>query len=66
MLNKEFPNPIEHPTNTCDPYTGNWIEHLMNPYHLQETLIFNGFNAEVLPIYWGRGNNFSKKQWLAF
>lgn len=29
---KEFPQLIEHPTNTCDPYTGNWMEHLVNPY----------------------------------
>lgn len=55
---KEFPKLIEHPTNTCDPYTGNWQEHLVNPYHLQETLSFNGFDAKVLPCYWGNRNNF--------
>ena len=55
---KEFPELIEHPTNTCDPYTGNWAEHLFNPYHLRETLSFNGFDAKVLPRYWGNGRNF--------
>ena len=30
----------------------------MNPFHLQETLSFNGFEAKVLPRYWGKRNNF--------
>ncbi|MFB0564868.1 MAG: hypothetical protein ACETWK_04235 [Candidatus Aminicenantaceae bacterium] len=57
---KEFPKLIEHPTNTCDPYTGDWMEHLMNPYYLQETLSFNGFYARVIPSYRTEGNNFIK------
>jgi 2-polyprenyl-3-methyl-5-hydroxy-6-metoxy-1,4-benzoquinol methylase len=60
MLYGELPKLIEHHTNTCDPYTGNWVEHLFNPYHLQETLSSNGFNAKVLPRYWGNRNNFLK------
>ena len=55
---KQFPKLIEHPTNTCDPYTGNWMEHLMNPYYLAETLSFNGFDTKVLPGYWGTSNQF--------
>ena len=58
---KEFPKLIEHATNTCDPYTGNWAEHLMNPYYLQETLSFNGFAAKVLPGYWTIDGGFGKK-----
>lgn len=54
---KEFPKLIEHPTNTCDPNTGNWAEHLMNPYYLQETLSLNGFEAKVLPRCWGNRHN---------
>ena len=53
LVSKEFPKTIEHPTNTCDPYTGNWQEHIMNPYYLQESLSFNGFEAKVLPRFWG-------------
>lgn len=49
---RELPTLIEHPTNTCDPYTGNWTEHLMNPYYLVETLVSNGFDAKVLPVFW--------------
>lgn len=51
VQNNQLPRPIEHPTNTCDPYTGNWAEHLINPYYLVETLAFNAFDAEVLPLY---------------
>jgi len=29
---------LDHPTNTCDPMTGNWTEHLMNPYDLIKPL----------------------------
>ena len=28
----------DHPTNTCDPMTGNWAEHLMYPTHLAGVL----------------------------
>lgn len=52
LQDNEHPRPIEHPTNTCDPYTGNWVEHLMNPHYLVETLTMNGFDAQVLPLYW--------------
>ncbi len=37
-----------HHTNTCDPYTGNWEEQLMNPYHLTRVLKGQGFDAKVL------------------
>lgn len=52
LENGELPKLIEHPTNTCNPYTGSWAEHSMNPYYLQETLEFNGFEAKVLPGPW--------------
>ncbi|MFW9827342.1 MAG: hypothetical protein ACFFEY_07125 [Candidatus Thorarchaeota archaeon] len=35
------------PTNTCDPYTGNWAERLMDPYELIEILNKNGFTTQV-------------------
>lgn len=51
VQSKKLPKLIEHPTNTCDPYTGNWAEHLMNPYYLAETLTSNGFDVELLPLF---------------
>jgi hypothetical protein len=42
----------DHPTNTCDPLTGNWAERLMNPFQLREVLEKGGFHVEILPGYW--------------
>lgn len=41
---------IDHPTNTCDPYTGNWAERSMNPYYLAEMLSLTRFKVEVGPL----------------
>lgn len=37
----------DHPTNTCDPYTGNWSEHLMEPSWLEEVVSRAGFAVEI-------------------
>ncbi|RIK38575.1 MAG: hypothetical protein DCC55_20695 [Chloroflexi bacterium] len=42
----------DHPTNTCDPNTGNWAEHLMDTGWLCKHLAAAGFEATVLPGYW--------------
>lgn len=46
-----FPQMIEHPTNTCYPYTGEWLEHLMNPHYLKETLSHYAFDVRLLSAY---------------
>jgi 2-polyprenyl-3-methyl-5-hydroxy-6-metoxy-1,4-benzoquinol methylase len=43
----DFPEAPNHPTNTCDPFTGNWFEHLMDPYELANQLNSTGFEAVV-------------------
>ena len=48
-----LPDKPLHPTNTCDPYTGNWFEHLMDPFHLKNILNKNGYGSEVIPGYYG-------------
>jgi len=53
----KYPPELKHPTNTCDPYTGNWAEHLMDPYNLSNILSETGFEAEVLNGYRGCTNN---------
>ena len=57
----ELPDELDHPTNTCDPYTGNWAEHLINPYHLKDILSQGGFTTEVLPGYYGHYRNRFKR-----
>lgn len=61
LKTKEFPQGPNHPTNTCDPYTGNWTEHLINPYWLAEILAKRGFEARVLSGYYGRSKNLTKR-----
>ncbi|MCG2728175.1 MAG: hypothetical protein L6244_05970, partial [Candidatus Methanoperedenaceae archaeon] len=46
-----------HPTNTCDPYTGNWAEHLMDIYYLRDILLTYGFRAKILGGYCGDTKN---------
>lgn len=46
-----------HPTNTCDPYTGNWAEHLMDIKRLQIILAKAGFNVRILSGYYDGSSN---------
>jgi hypothetical protein len=39
---------LDHPTNTCDPYTGNWCEHLMDFRWLEQILKNEGFSVEIM------------------
>jgi len=56
-----FPPKPTHPTNTCDPYTGNWKENLMEPYFLAEILNKCGFKAKVLNGYYGNSTSLLKR-----
>jgi hypothetical protein len=49
----KVPQALQHPTNTCDPITGNWTEHLMNPYNLAVVLEKTGVKTKVLNGYYG-------------
>lgn len=39
-------------TNTCDPVTGNWAEHLISFKKLRAVMNANNFTASILPGYW--------------
>lgn len=39
----------DHPTNTCDPWTGNWCEHLIDHDWLEKTLSKAGYRVRILP-----------------
>ncbi|MFK8104132.1 MAG: methyltransferase domain-containing protein [Saprospiraceae bacterium] len=56
-----LPQPIDHPTNTCDPLTGNWCEKLMNPYQLNEILARQGCTTKVLQGFYGSSPQSGKK-----
>jgi len=61
LKTEKFPQEPNHPTNTCDPYTGNWAEHLINPYSLTKILSKRGFKSCVLGGYYGRPKNALKR-----
>lgn len=48
---------IDHPTNTCDPYTGNWTEHLIDLKHLKDTVIKNNLLFDISNSYYGYSKN---------
>jgi len=50
------------PSNTCDPFTGNWAERLMNPYELLEFFTRHNFDGQVIAgVYESRYNLSTKK-----
>lgn len=57
---------IDHPTNTCDPYTGNWSEHLMNFNWLEKIFKNEGFSIEICPGYYHTYGSFLKKSARVF
>jgi 2-polyprenyl-3-methyl-5-hydroxy-6-metoxy-1,4-benzoquinol methylase len=42
-----------HPTNTCDPYTGNWAEHLMDIPWIENIFLSEGFSVAIKSGYYG-------------
>jgi len=42
----------DHPSNTCDPNTGNWAEHLIDADWLKRILEQEGFRTEILSGYY--------------
>lgn len=56
-----LPPKPSHPTNTCDPYTGNWAERIMNPKKIIEILNNHGFKATLIPGRYGSGRNAWKR-----
>ena len=56
----KIPKPY-HPTNTCDPLTGNWYENIHNPFQLKNYILEQGFNkAKIIPGKYFTKNNLVK------
>jgi len=53
VTTRSMPAAPKHPTNTCDPYTGNWAEQLMEPRDLASILAAVGIPTTVRSGYWG-------------
>ncbi len=50
-----------HPTNTCDPNTGNWCEHLMEFDWLESVVEETGFSVSILPGTYFMSGSFLKR-----
>lgn len=50
-----------HPTNTCDPVTGNGGENLLDPHALISVLEQHGLRGQVLPGYYARCRSIPKR-----
>jgi len=48
---------IKHPTNTCDPFTGNWAEHLIDLKQLKNIIIKNQLTVEITNSFYSYSNN---------
>jgi hypothetical protein len=48
---------IGHPTNTCDPYTGNWTERLIDLKQLKAMIIKNNLLFDISNSFYGYSNN---------
>ncbi len=48
---------INHPTNTCDPYTGNWTENLINLEQLEKFVIKNNLTFNISNSFYGYSND---------
>ena len=55
-ITKKLPRAPVHPTNTCDPYTGNWAEHLMDINQLKDQLNDVGFRSKIIAGYFGNSD----------
>ena len=48
---------MKHPTNTCDPFTGNWTEHLIDLTHLKNLINDCNLSVEITNSYYAYSNN---------
>ncbi|MEP6467052.1 MAG: methyltransferase domain-containing protein [Parafilimonas sp.] len=46
-----------HPTNTCDPHTGNWAENLIDLTELKNIAGTNNFSVNITNTYYGYSKN---------
>jgi hypothetical protein len=51
----------DHPTNTCDPYTGNWSERLMDTRYLSRILAKDGFQVEIRCGFYTWSKSFTRR-----
>ncbi len=60
LQNGHLPPLPRHPTNTCDPLTGNWADRLESPFILKHQLEQRRFEVTLIPGRYGKPNGSAK------
>jgi hypothetical protein len=60
------PKVLDHPTNTCDPYTGNWCEHLMDFEYIRDVFSKEGFIIDIWGGYYSTYESWKKEGFVRF
>ena len=47
----------DHPANTCDPYTGNWAERLIDLKKLKDNIASNGLSMYITNSFYCYSDN---------
>ena len=61
LRTKTWPAAPTHPTNTCDPLTGNWVDKLVTARELRDGLNAAGFHSRVLCCHYGSPRGMGRK-----
>ncbi len=60
---KTLPPLLQHPTNTCEPFSGSWTEHLLTIGNYRSIYAKAGFHLQVYPGFYNQYSPGSKS-WL--
>jgi 2-polyprenyl-3-methyl-5-hydroxy-6-metoxy-1,4-benzoquinol methylase len=63
---KQLPHLISHPTNTCDPATGNWTEHLIKFDDYRSMIPVETHHLKIEYAPYNQFTNRGPKQWVQF
>lgn len=57
VIDRCFPKELSHKSNTCDPKTGNWTEHLIDPMEIQKYLLNIGLRSKLKAGFYSIGSD---------
>ncbi len=57
QITGKFGFQLKHPTNTCDPYSGNWVEHLIDLQELRQLIGRKNMRIELTNSFYAYSSN---------
>ena len=64
LNNAQIPKPPKHPSNTCDPHTGNWSERLLTQKELNNFLSDTNWKTRYKTLKYNTHNKRGIKLWI--